>query len=611
MSTMDTQKKNCYRMAFEIHKVSKTNTMKKNCISAAFILNSQIYLLHSYPLQYASSKVIDLHSRTHNRRSRTTRIAPQKWHEYIVDMLRSTFLSWPTKEGKWWPVMLQDAGFIYLYHELDLQCTECKIKTSVKDWSNKETPKQAHARINPNCPLVKRAFKEKIEMDGSDINHASNTQSDSSHQPSLDSQIIINGLRPQILVTKPVENLTASTKSEQDIDKSNTQIPLLGPILNRPFDSVQQTTDAMNSQLTIDANFSRLEEPEYKYPQYQSYSSRLGSFDQWRFAHKQTPQCLAEAGYFYTGDNDIVRCFCCDLGLAEWDPKDNVWTEHARHNPKCHFLKNKKGDEYIENIQQDWRKIYNAKHAAFDDKMSRIATFDGDWRRDIEQTPEILADAGFFYTGEEDVVRCHYCDGGLRHWEQGDVPWEEHARWFPFCKFLIKMKGREFIEEIKRKTEERHRAENSSTPGEQSHGLSDHIKDNAVVKELQSMDFKVDDIKYAIDRYIKSKGDNNFFVEDLIDLIFQRPNEETKQSPFAVSNIIITEKPEENDPKKIIEMNRKLKEKMKCIRCRVNDTCMLFVNCGHRLTCEKCAYAMDFCPYCDTKIKKRLKTFLS
>lgn len=57
------------------------------------------------------------------------------------------------------------------------------------------------------------------------------------------------------------------------------------------------------------------------------------------------------------GDNDIVRCFCCDLGLAEWDPKDNPWTEHARHNPKCHFLKNKKGDEYIESIQQDWRKV--------------------------------------------------------------------------------------------------------------------------------------------------------------------------------------------------------------------------------------------------------------
>jgi hypothetical protein len=35
---------------------------------------------------------------------------------------------------------------------------------------------------------------------------------------------------------------------------------------------------------------------------------------------------------------------------------------------------------------------------AFDDKQSRVVTFDG-WRMDIEQTPDILADAGFFYTG--------------------------------------------------------------------------------------------------------------------------------------------------------------------------------------------------------------------
>jgi len=27
--------------------------------------------------------------------------------------------------------------------------------------------------------------------------------------------------------------------------------------------------------------------------------------------------------------------------------------------------------------------------------------------------------------------------------------WEEHARWFTFLKFVIKMKGREFIDEIK------------------------------------------------------------------------------------------------------------------------------------------------------------------
>jgi hypothetical protein len=45
-------------------------------------------------------------------------------------------------------------------------------------------------------------------------------------------------------------------------------------------------------------------------------------------------------------------------------------------------------------------KIYNPKHAVFEDRDSRLATYEGVWRPDIEQTPDILTDAGFFYTGK-------------------------------------------------------------------------------------------------------------------------------------------------------------------------------------------------------------------
>ena len=65
------------------------------------------------------------------------------------------------------------------------------------------------------------------------------------------------------------------------------------------------------------------------------------------------------------------------------------------------------------------------------------------------------------------------------------------------------------------------------------------------------------------------------------------------------------------DPEKIMEMNRQLKKRMKCIRCKNKEICMLFVNCGHRVTCEECSERMDFCPYCDARIKKRLKSYLS
>ena len=36
-----------------------------------------------------------------------------------------------------------------------------------------------------------------------------------------------------------------------------------------------------------------------------------------------------------------------------------------------------------------------------------------------------------FLVGERDRVKCWYCNGGLQNWERNDIPWEEHAKWFP------------------------------------------------------------------------------------------------------------------------------------------------------------------------------------
>jgi hypothetical protein len=39
-----------------------------------------------------------------------------------------------------------------------------------------------------------------------------------------------------------------------------------------------------------------------------------------------------------------------------------------------------------------------------------------------------LTEAGFFYEGPSDMVRCFWCDGGMKDWEKGDNAWIEHAK---------------------------------------------------------------------------------------------------------------------------------------------------------------------------------------
>ena len=52
------------------------------------------------------------------------------------------------------------------------------------------------------------------------------------------------------------------------------------------------------------------------------------------------------------GHNDICRCFYCDGGLQRWDPQDDPWIEHTRWFPNCPHVRNIKGSEYVNLVQQ-------------------------------------------------------------------------------------------------------------------------------------------------------------------------------------------------------------------------------------------------------------------
>ncbi|ETN65792.1 hypothetical protein AND_002425 [Anopheles darlingi] len=82
-----------------------------------------------------------------------------------------------------------------------------------------------------------------------------------------------------------------------------------------------------------------------------------------------------------------------------------------------------------------------------------------EWPTAMPQKPQQLSDAGFFYTGRGDQVRCYYCGGGLMHWEPDDDPWEQHAMWYSNCMYVRQMKDRSFIERCLAKKEGRNQKE--------------------------------------------------------------------------------------------------------------------------------------------------------
>ncbi|KAK3588489.1 hypothetical protein CHS0354_012898 [Potamilus streckersoni] len=85
---------------------------------------------------------------------------------------------------------------------------------------------------------------------------------------------------------------------------------------------------------------------------------------------------------------------------------------------------------------------------------SRIATYSHGWPPYLDQTPQQMAEAGFFFTGNQDYTRCYQCGGGLRNWEPGDNPWIEHCRWYPTCPHVQKVKGQRFVNAVLKKQAE-------------------------------------------------------------------------------------------------------------------------------------------------------------
>lgn len=440
--------------------------------------------------------------------------------------------------------------------------------------------------------------------------------------------------------------ISGSTPYPYRSSQSHGNSYLPGSFLTTNSRAVSDGTASIQSSFAsadIQSAIARPEHLNYKHPEMETVTDRIDTFLTWPHKDIQEPRIVATAGFYYTMDHDIVRCFCCDLGLSEWDENDSPWTEHARHSPNCWYLKRVKGQNFIDDIQKDWKKIYNPKFPNLIDEGDRIKTF-SNWPNIVVRPTSIdIAKAGFFYTGRGDECRCHYCDGGLQHWESGDNPWEQHAYYFPFCKFVIKMKGRDFISQIRERfvasspnvdalMRESEEAEAAQTRDDIRERKIKDILGKQEFKDIVNFGYSKKSIKLAAEEVFKDTGDFKFTPQHVLNKILDiqdrddslpvddddedeiEETEEAKHKSLLTADEFMKELEKEQpveDAEKVVQENKKLKQKMICWKCCKKEICMLFTPCGHRLTCEDCARSIHNCLKCNKKVKKRIKTFLA
>uniref|UniRef100_A0A452TW67 Baculoviral IAP repeat-containing protein 3-like n=1 Tax=Ursus maritimus TaxID=29073 RepID=A0A452TW67_URSMA len=301
---------------------------------------------------------------------------------------------------------------------------------------------------------------------------------------------------------------------------------------------------------------------------------------------------LARAGFYYTGVKDKVRCFCCGLMLDNWKPGDRPADKHRTLYPSCAFVRNLSSasvsgpsspppppsgansthplppslqnagyfsgsyssfPSYPGNCRANqelapWRP--SACAGAVRTVEDRLLTF-RTWPLTSPRAPE-LARAGFYYVGHSDDVKCFCCDGGLRCWESGDDPWVEHAKWFPRCEYLIRIKGQEFIRQIQASyphlleqllsTSDNTEDENSESPivhfGPGESSSEDAVMMNTpVVTAALEMGFSRSLVRQTVQSKILTTGENYRTVNEIVsDLLHAEDELREEEKERAAEN---------------------------------------------------------------------------
>ncbi|XP_061454542.1 E3 ubiquitin-protein ligase XIAP [Rhineura floridana] len=448
---------------------------------------------------------------------------------------------------------LAQAGFFYTGEGDKVKCFSCHI--TVEGWQNGDSAVRRHRTISPNCKFINDVKFLKNDMHSVVPNCPCTTGTcfaAATVNPPLDSP---SDLCADYLL-----------RSGQVVDLSGSLYP--------------------------------------RNPAMCSEEARLRSFHNWPPYALITPRELAHAGLYYTGTGDEVECFCCGGKLKNWEPSDRAWSEHRRHFPRCFFVlgrdvgniesvPNQSGDAILD--RSDVHNVSFPQNPSMADYENRIKTF-VTWRYLVSK--EQLAQAGFYSLGNGDNVACFHCGGGLQEWKADEDPWEQHAKWFPGCKYLIEEKGQHFVNNIHLTA-----LQNSTIEEAEKSSLikDEDLLQNQLVQNAIHMGFSLDEIRNAVERkrHLSSEGHGSVeaLVADLINA--QRGNQHNVSWESTLQKDLSTE-----------EKLRSLQEEKLCKICMDKTISVVLIPCGHLVACKDCAEAVDKCPLCCTVIAKRQKIYM-
>ncbi|XP_043220725.1 baculoviral IAP repeat-containing protein 7-A-like [Amphibalanus amphitrite] len=508
--------------------------------------------------------------------------APRSWDAFRLlkseRHRRRTFGAWPVDFIS--PDDLARAGFFSLNDGDKAQCIFCR--GIVGGWELGDVPMTEHSRHFPQCPFVRGCEVGNVPDDGS-------SDSEGELDDTLRENVQLGGedevgyridyRTRSVAESSPCSRLTSS--------HMNVQTPL----------GSEQTSDL--TQLGISEHQAPI------HPSYATVESRLRSYQYWPPALAQKPRQLAEAGFFYAGVSDHVKCFHCDGGLRNWVPGDDPWTEHARWFSRCGFLRLVKGEDFIQDVLR-----HNPPQEA-PPEGEQPATADTQVKRrpfSDEEVERMMEDAICKTAVELGVAREAVKRVLKERLESTGLPFTDLSSVLAMA-----------VDH----TQATYQPPTSSSAG--ASGVSGHARATSTLSAASTMsaDSGMEDARSQDEEMEEAQSEPTTPQGSEVAMTSQLSNESsqtlTNGSSSGSNSGANTPKllpgggstPVSGQSGSLEEEYIRLKEQKQCKVCMDEDVGVVFLPCGHLITCVNCAPALRDCPLCRQPIRGTVRTYLS
>ncbi|XP_052097287.1 baculoviral IAP repeat-containing protein 7-like, partial [Mytilus californianus] len=361
--------------------------------------------------------------------------------------------------------------------------------------------------------------------------------------------------------------------------------------------SAKNNSTASHRERGPSYNHEGLQNP--RYINYTPLQVRISSYEGWPGYLNQTPREMALAGFLFAGYNDYTRCFHCGGGLRNWEAGDDPWVEHARWFPQCGFLKQNKGEKFIQAVLKKHNMDpKNNGNSSYSHKQSQeYRTVTSDQNTTTASTSGLQQN--YMY---QSSVNVQEQANNLNSEERSDIITPLGIQ------TVISNSNNSTITASGVNISSRSVSTTNIIHNQQ--GILQTVAARTVI-EMGFSGQQVVDAVNEIERLNSGEGGTNISAVDIMNVLLREDHQQSRQVlnvPETTEGMIGASF---DDTHLILEENRQLQEQRQCKVCKEFDSTVAFLPCGHIICCTDCAPAMRKCPVCKTYVKGTVKTFLA